>query len=194
MELGVVVGNIVSTIKHPAYNGTRLLLVENVDIDLKRTGTTTVVVDSVSAGIGDLVLVAREGRAAGDVLGLKEVPVRSVIVGIIDTMDAAGFYSLEVWGGATFDADGTFFPLMRTKQVLSHFSNEALDRLIDQGRSTMDRGKREKIYSEACKIFAEEVPWAFAYQQMDIYGVSERVTWKSRGDEKLIVYNMSFKK
>lgn len=98
------------------------------------------------------------------------------------------------WGGATFDADGTFFPLLRTQQVLSHFSNEPLDRLIDQGRSIMDRAKRQKIYSQSCKVFEEEVPWAFAYQQMDIYGVSERVNWKSRGDEKLIVYNMSFKK
>ena len=86
MELGVVVGNIVSTIKHPAYNGTRLLLVESVDVELKRTGAVTLAVDSVSAGIGDLVLVAREGRAAGDVLGKKEVPVRSVIVGLIDTI------------------------------------------------------------------------------------------------------------
>ncbi len=98
------------------------------------------------------------------------------------------------WGGATFDADGTFFPLMRTNQVLSHFSNASLDSLIDQARSVMSQEKRQKIYSEACKIFQEEVPWAFVYQQVDIYGVSERVEWKARGDEKLIVFNMSFKK
>jgi peptide/nickel transport system substrate-binding protein len=98
------------------------------------------------------------------------------------------------WGGATFDADGTFFPLLRTKQVLSHFSNASLDSLIDQGRSIMGQEKRQKIYSDACKVFQEEVPWAFVYQQVDIYGVSERVEWKARGDEKLIVFNMSFKK
>jgi len=98
------------------------------------------------------------------------------------------------WGGATFDADGTFFPLLRTSQVLSHFSNAALDSLIDQARSVMSQEKRQKLYSEACKIFHEEVPWAFVYQQVDIYGVSERVDWKPRGDEKLIVFNMSFKK
>jgi peptide/nickel transport system substrate-binding protein len=98
------------------------------------------------------------------------------------------------WGGATFDADGTFFPLMRTKQVLSHFSDPAMDALIDEGRSVMGREKRQKIYSQACRIFQEEVPWAFVYQQVDIYGVNERVEWKARGDEKLIVYNMSFRK
>jgi ethanolamine utilization protein EutN len=86
VEIGVVIGNLVSTIKHSAYNGCKLLLVENVDLDLTPTGSTTVVVDSVDAGIGDVVLVAREGRAAADVLGQKQIPVRSVIVGIIDSM------------------------------------------------------------------------------------------------------------
>jgi peptide/nickel transport system substrate-binding protein len=98
------------------------------------------------------------------------------------------------WGGATFDADGTFFPLLRTKQVLSHFTHPQLDGLIDRGRSIMDRAERQKLYSQASKIFQEEVPWAFAYQQIDIYGVSERLNWKSRGDEKLFVFSMSFKK
>jgi len=98
------------------------------------------------------------------------------------------------WGGATFDADGTFFPLMRTNQVLSHFTHLPLDALIDRGRSIMDKKERQKIYAEACKIFKEEAIWAFAYQQMDIYGVNERVNWKARPDEKLIVFNMSFKK
>jgi peptide/nickel transport system substrate-binding protein len=98
------------------------------------------------------------------------------------------------WGGATFDADATFFPMLRTGQVLSHYSNAKLDSMIEEGRSLMDKAKRQKIYSEAAKLVKEEVPWAFAYQQMDIYGVSARVSFKPRADEKLFVFNMSFKK
>ena len=86
MELGVVIGNIVSTIKHPAYQNTKLLLVENVNVDLVQTGNTIICVDSVHAGPGDIVLIAREGKAASDILGGKELPVRSVIVGIIDKL------------------------------------------------------------------------------------------------------------
>ena len=97
------------------------------------------------------------------------------------------------WGGATFDADATLFPLLRTGQVLSHYSNPALDALIEEGRSIMDKGKRQKIYSEAARLLKEDAAWAFAYQQMDIYGVSERINWKPRPDEKLVVFNMSFK-
>lgn len=98
------------------------------------------------------------------------------------------------WGNTTFDADGTIFPLMRTGQVLSNFTNPKLDPLIDQGQTIMDKNKRQKIYSEAAKVIKEEVPWAFTYQQMDIYGVNERVNWKARTDERLVVFDMSFKK
>ena len=58
----------------------------------------------------------------------------------------------------------------------------------------MDQKKRQKIYSEAVKLIHEEAPWAWAYQQVDIYGVNERVNWKARMDERLEVFNMSFKK
>jgi peptide/nickel transport system substrate-binding protein len=58
----------------------------------------------------------------------------------------------------------------------------------------MDEAKRRKIYPEAAKLVKEEVPWAFSYQQMDIYGVNARLNWKPRPDEKRFVVNMSFKK
>jgi len=106
----------------------------------------------------------------------------------------AGPSYLLGWGGATFDADATLFPMMRTGQVLSHYSNPKLDAMIEEARSTMDKAKRQKIYSEAAKLVKEDVPWAFSYQQMDIYGVSARVNWKPRPDEKLFVVDMSFKK
>jgi peptide/nickel transport system substrate-binding protein len=98
------------------------------------------------------------------------------------------------WGNTTFDADYTISPMMRTGQALSNFSNAKLDALIDQGGTIMDPKKRQKIYSDAMKLIHEEVPWAWTYQQVDIYGVNERVNWKARMDERLEVFNMSFKK
>lgn len=86
MELAVVIGNITSTIQNPAYKGCKLLLVENVDLNLCKNGNVTMAVDTVDAGIGDIVLVAREGKTASDILGIKQAPVRSVIVGYVDSM------------------------------------------------------------------------------------------------------------
>ncbi len=87
MEINVVIGNIVSTVKHSCYKNTKLMLVESLDLDLNPTGAVTVAVDSVDAGIGDVVLVSREGKAASDILGQVQAPVRSVIVGFIDRID-----------------------------------------------------------------------------------------------------------
>jgi len=107
---------------------------------------------------------------------------------------AAGPMYLLGWGNTSFDADGSLFALLRTGQPISSFTNPKLDSLLDQGQATMDQKKRQKIYSEACKVIKDDVAWAFAYQQMDIYGVNERVNWKARTDECLAVFEMSFKK
>ena len=71
------------------------MLVENVDLELNSLGIVTVAVDSVHAGVGDIVLVAREGRTASDVLGKKGIPVRSVIVGVIDHLDVDPSLSIQ---------------------------------------------------------------------------------------------------
>lgn len=89
MIIGRVVGNIHATIKKPCYQGRKLLLVQPVALDLTPLHDLIVAVDSVDAGEGDLVLVAQEGRAAADILGMKEVAVRSVVVGVIDHFDVA---------------------------------------------------------------------------------------------------------
>ena len=106
----------------------------------------------------------------------------------------AGPLYLLGWGNTSFDADFSLFTLLRTGQPLSNFTNSKLDSLLDQGQATMDQKKRQKIYSEACKVIKDDVAWAFAYQQMDIYGVNERVNWKARTDERLAVFDMSFRK
>jgi microcompartment protein CcmK/EutM len=51
-------------------------------------GGVMVAVDLVGAGVGDAVLVASEGRAAEELLQFScRMPVRSLIVGIIDPQD-----------------------------------------------------------------------------------------------------------
>ncbi|MBM3264888.1 MAG: EutN/CcmL family microcompartment protein [candidate division Zixibacteria bacterium] len=88
MTVGRVVGNVVSTVKHPLYNGQKILLVQPVDpVHGKPGGNTVVAVDTVGVGIGELVLVATEGRAASEILKVPRGPVRSIIVGIVDEIE-----------------------------------------------------------------------------------------------------------
>ena len=90
MIIGRVVGNVVSTIKHALYQGKKILLVQPYGSGQKPKGNTIVAIDTVGAGIGEMVLVAAEGRAASEILDLPRGPVRSIIVGIIDAVPTDG--------------------------------------------------------------------------------------------------------
>lgn len=85
MILCRVIGNVVSSVQHPAYDGKTLLLCQPVQGDCETSRLHAfIAVDSVQAGEGDLVVVAREGNAARQVLGTADDPFHSVVLGIVD--------------------------------------------------------------------------------------------------------------
>ncbi len=87
MKIGRVAASVVSTIKSPAFENRRVLLVDLLNPDFSETGKYIICVDTVDAGIGDPVLVLDEGNSARQILELKSAPIRSVIVGIIDDVN-----------------------------------------------------------------------------------------------------------
>ena len=86
MQIGRVVGTLVSTQKHRKFDGAKLLLVQPLNLDDTTRGAAVLAVDSVGAGVHEKVLIVLEGRAAGEALGKKAAPVDAAIVGIIDTV------------------------------------------------------------------------------------------------------------
>ena len=95
MFLARVEGSVVSTKKEASLGGRKLLLVRPQLVDDKdptrfRPGSNTIVaVDSVGAGVGELVLFC-QGSSARLADGLKETPVDAVIIGIVDSVDVLG--------------------------------------------------------------------------------------------------------
>ena len=87
MFLAHVVGEVVSTIKHPHLATQRLLLVQPEPTPGRAQGASVIAVDTVDAGIGDRVLVADEGNTAAQVLRKARGPVRTVIVGVVDEVE-----------------------------------------------------------------------------------------------------------
>jgi len=87
VKLGKVIGSVVSTIKHEAYQSSKLLLVQPLDLSLRAEGPAVVAIDTVGAGAGETVVFVDEGRAARDILPYKRVPVRTLVVGIVDQLD-----------------------------------------------------------------------------------------------------------
>ncbi len=84
MKLARVRGTVVSTIKHPAYDGRTLLLCQPLTPEGREKGDQVVAVDHAQAGEGDLVLILTEGNGVRQILGPDAGPIRSVIVGIVD--------------------------------------------------------------------------------------------------------------
>ncbi len=80
MLLAEVLGSVTADQHHPGYDGRCLLLVRT------EAGEDVIAVDHVGAGIGERVLVLREGTGVRQLLG-GEPPIRSVIVGIVDAVD-----------------------------------------------------------------------------------------------------------
>jgi microcompartment protein CcmK/EutM len=87
--LARVVGQVVSTVKRPQFEGAKLLIVQPEKPDGTAQGATLLAIDSVGAGVSERVIVVLEGRAAGEALGKKRSPVDAAIVGIVDAVDVA---------------------------------------------------------------------------------------------------------
>jgi ethanolamine utilization protein EutN len=95
MFLARVEGSVVATKKDPSMSGRKLLLLRPQLVDDKdptkfRPGANTIIaVDSVGAGIGELVLFC-QGSSARLAPNLKDAPVDAVVIGIVDVVDVLG--------------------------------------------------------------------------------------------------------
>lgn len=89
MFLGRITGSLVATQKVESMVGQKLLVVEPLRVneknqsDLQPTGRTFVVVDTVGAGEGEVVLCV-QGSSARFTPETKQLPIDAAIIGIVD--------------------------------------------------------------------------------------------------------------
>ncbi len=89
MRLGRVIGSVVATRKDPSLEGVKLLVVENLTLDLEPEGGYVVAVDAVGAGANEVILYA-SGSSARQTDITRDRPVDAVIMAIVDSFDARG--------------------------------------------------------------------------------------------------------
>lgn len=87
MLLAKVVGNIVSTVKVADHEGFKLLLVRPENLDGTLAERSFVALDLVRAGVGDQVLLLREGSSVRDMVGKASAPVHAAVVAIVDEVE-----------------------------------------------------------------------------------------------------------
>jgi microcompartment protein CcmK/EutM len=91
MMLGKVTGTVVTTIAHRDYKNRRLLVVQPLVLPGEKVEGDFLALDTTHAGIGDTVLVNREGNGARGVLQNPDGCVISLIVGIVDSLHLPSF-------------------------------------------------------------------------------------------------------
>ena len=100
MRVARVVGNVVSTIKDPYFNGKRLMIVEYLDEHAQPVGERTIAFDACDCGIGDTVLVIADGGASMMLLGgIGNVVTDVAVAGVI----AYATFDGEAFAGNSLD-------------------------------------------------------------------------------------------
>ena len=88
MLLARVIGNVVSTQKNQRYEGARIMLCRQITPDGDDMDYTCLALDSVSAGVGDVVVIVQEGLSASTAAtGKAGAAIDSAIVGVVDYID-----------------------------------------------------------------------------------------------------------
>ena len=106
MFLARVTGSVVATQKVASMTGQKLLVVEPYRLDdkgrdrLVPTGRTFVVVDTLGAGLGEMVLIC-QGSSARLTPETDKLPIDAVVIGLVDTVDIEGRAIFSSHGAAT---------------------------------------------------------------------------------------------
>ncbi len=89
MLIAKVIGSTISTIKDEKLQGKKLMICREADESGEPTGKPYVAVDTVDAGVGDLVLTAH-GSSGRQTFLTKDAPVDAVIMAVIDSLQVDG--------------------------------------------------------------------------------------------------------
>jgi ethanolamine utilization protein EutN len=89
MKLGRIVGTVVSTAKDSKIEGLRIYIVRDLSMKLAEKESFVVAVDSVGAGVGEVVLYA-SGSSARQTKMTDGRPVDACVMAIVDQIDIGG--------------------------------------------------------------------------------------------------------
>jgi len=104
-------------------------------------------------------------------------------------------FILHSWGsGGIFDADMVYAYLFRTGSRWAYASDPKMNELVISGRTTMSPEKRKKIYSDLQKHIKENAYIVPGYAQYFILGVSNRIDYRHSTDERVRLFDITWRK
>ncbi len=84
MQLARIIGNAVTSHSHKSLEGWALFLCQPIDENGNEIGDPVVAINPFGGGMGSLVVVSADGKAARKYTGDKKTPLRHVVVALAD--------------------------------------------------------------------------------------------------------------
>jgi ethanolamine utilization protein EutN len=85
MQVALVLGNAISTVKHRSLENVKLLVCQPLGSDRKSPdGSPVIVADYMGAGAGETVIITSDGAAVRELYGLQNSPLRWTVMGLVD--------------------------------------------------------------------------------------------------------------
>jgi peptide/nickel transport system substrate-binding protein len=119
----------------------------------------------------------------------------SVYVGLLKTHDAGPLFLLGS-GGVTYSplSDLMDFATPDAGTNYAEWKDPEFFGKWKDIQATRDPAKQKQTVDEMLKIFYERGPWLLMYFQPDFYGVSDRIAWQARRDERILAMEAGLKK
>ncbi len=109
----------------------------------------------------------------------------AVRVQTIRTQAFNGLYNAAPYS-TLLDPDGVLWRLLAPGSSHRYWENAESDKLMAEGRGTVDQGRRLALYRKAIAIMMDEMPWIVMTQAVYVWGHTSRVDYTPRGDERII--------
>jgi ethanolamine utilization protein EutN len=87
MLIARVIGELVATQKDASHEGSKVLVVQPLNLDGSDRGDAVLALDAVDAGVGDRVLLSTDGWAASSAVGRPQSPIDMAVIGFIDQVE-----------------------------------------------------------------------------------------------------------
>jgi ethanolamine utilization protein EutN len=84
MQIARVIGHVTSTVKHPALNGWRMLVVQTLDQNDQADAEPLIAIDNLGSRRGDTVMITSDGASVRELMGTDNTPVRWAVLGVMD--------------------------------------------------------------------------------------------------------------
>ncbi|MEN3284939.1 MAG: peptide/nickel transport system substrate-binding protein [Solirubrobacteraceae bacterium] len=96
----------------------------------------------------------------------------------LDKGDAGDFDAFQLGWSGRIDPDGNIQQFVGStgSQNDSGYTNDALDKTLDQGRSELDKAKRMQIYQQATQSMLDESPLIYLFHDKYFTGAGKNVT------------------